>query len=315
MGFSLSQVLGLSSATPDPNLAVALQQQQQQQAAAKAAAEAEAARAREAELRAQARSSAVSGAAQSARDYFANRGLDPNVYGSNIDAAINDILSRVNEADPNPGSYFNDVGANVYSDLESAGRNRALTSVDQRFGPDYASGRIGSNVADPYIEDILQSQRGDVDRYINNLLARGVIKESGAEAARKDVGRQEATAKEKLRGIGESTIASGRGGIEDIIGQARSAAGSVRLGQNFDPSSYESRVNESINSFLSGLPNAIQSQVTEPLFSVGDLPALAGAASGAQNTNFDPKAIAGVYQTEEEKKKKKEEAAPTGTIF
>lgn len=276
---------------------------QQQRAAAQAKADAEAERQRvEAEL-AQRRTSSSTAAQQAARDYFSQRGLDPNQYGSQIDSYINNILSGVSKTDPNPESYFTDAGQGAYGSLTSAQQQKALGEVNQLFSPDYSYGAIASTADDPYLAEIEAKQRGEADRYIQNLLSRGVITGTGAQEANRNLDTQAAAAREKLRTIGDNTLASGRSSLEDIANQARLTASGLNLGQSFDPTTYWSRAQDTIGSFLGNLGDTIKSQVTSPLFQIGDLPWVAGAASGAQNTKFDPKALAGIYQTDEEKKK------------
>lgn len=265
--------------------------QQQQADAAQAAANAKAA---EEKARLQAiRDQAVGTARGSAQKYFSDRGLDPNAYGSDIESQLNDLLSTVNSNDPTPGLYLKNLGEQTFSNLQNAARDRATRSVDTSFSPDYTFQRIGDTLDDPILSNINASERSKADDYISNLLKRHVITDTGAAGAERNLDEQGNRVRSQLSDIGGDVLESGRSKLGDILGRARSTAGNIALGQDFSVAPYQSELDRTYGDFVGGLDQSIRSQLNGPLYDTSGLANIAGSASGAQNTKFDPLALAG----------------------
>jgi len=252
------------------------------------------------------RTTAANTARTGAQRYFSERGLDPTAYSSNIDEEINNILGTIGSKDPTPGMYFKDFGANVFGRSQDAARDRALRSVDSRFSPDYEFSRIANTADDPFISQIDTEQRGKANEYIDRLLKRGVITDTGATGAYKDLDDQGAGVRSQLNDIGSDLLSGGRDSLGAILGRARGAAGGLSLGNNFDIGGYQGELDQTFNDFIGGLGERFRGSITEPLYDTSGLAATAGSASGAQNTKFDPFALAGQDDpaAEEDKKKK-----------
>lgn len=267
-----------------------LSQQQQAQAKADADAAAEAARL------AGVRTSATEQARQSAQRYFSNMGVDPARYSGDIESQLQDLLGTVNPNDPTPGLYLKNLGEQTFSNLQNAAKERAGRDVNLAFAPDYENQRITNTLDDPILSDINAAQRGDADKYIQNLLSRHVITEPGAAGARAKLDEQAPAVQSQLENIGSDVLAEGRGKLSDILGRARGAAGNIVLGQDYSTAPYQSELDQAYNDFVSGLGTNIKGQLgSAPLYDTSGLAAAAGAASGAQNTRFDPNALAGIY--------------------
>lgn len=284
-------------APPDNSLAVAqFQAQEAERARAREKADADAAAQKLAELR----SSTRNNAATSTNQYFQSLGLDPTNYATDIDSYLNQIMSGINPSDPNPGSYFSTAPTDIYGNLTKTAQTRAGTALDKIFTPNYASTRITNTLDDPYIANIIAEQRSGADAIIQNMLKRGVITDTGAGAASKDLDNQLPGIRTKLNTIGDQAIAGGQQKLNDIINQARTTAGTIKLGQSFDPSTYSTNVDQAFNDFLGSLGDTIKSNVSGNLFNTAGLSSVAGAAQGAGNTAYNPKAAAGVIDDSEE---------------
>jgi hypothetical protein len=253
------------------------------------------------------RTSAADTARTGAQRYFTERGLDASKYGSNIDEEINNILGTISSSDPTPGLHFKDFGQNVYNRAQESARDRATSNLSKQFGPDYEYGKIANTADDPFLAQIDTEQRGKANEYIDRLLKRGVITDTGASGAYKGLDEQGAGVRSQLSGIGGDILAGGRDDLGKILGRARSAAGGLSLGNDFDIGRYQSELDQTFNDFMGGLGEKIKGSITEPLYDTSGLASLAGSTSGAQNTKFDPFALAGQEApvAEDETKKKK----------
>ena len=259
----------------------------------------EAARVRQAEL-AQLRTDALTSGRSNVNQYFTNQGLVPDDYASTIDAEINRILSGISRDDPNPGAYFQNAGPTVYDTAQSGFRNQLMRTLDSIFAPNFETQRLPYTIDDPIIGGIHAEQRGRADDIIKNMLQRGVINQTGYNAAAADLDRQSPGVTARLNEIGTGLIASGQTSLRDIANQGRSSASQSRLGQQFDPYSYSSQADTAFNDFINSLGTNIRAALPGDLFSTSGLGAVAGAGQGAQNTKFDPRALSGLTSDTDE---------------
>lgn len=237
---------------------------------------------------------------QGAMDYFTTQGLDPDQYTSAITSRANTTRSGIPQLDANPGSYFQNLGQMVFEAEQEAARNKALRSFDTFAPSGFSSNRIADTTDDPFIESILGERQKTAMDYLNNLLARGVVTQSGFDAGRQNIEGQAGTARARLNEIGMGELNRGRTSAENIANEGRTAASNLRLGSAFDPFSYSTRINSGFEEFFSGLGDRLRAAAPTDLFTTSGLANVAGAAQGAQNTPFDPKGIAGLFDEEED---------------
>lgn len=240
------------------------------------------------------RTSSIGSAHTDANRFFADRGLDPTQYGGAIDDRINSILGTTAEDDPNVGSYFKDIGSDVYGRSLDSARTKAVHGVNDVFTPNFESSRISDTADDPYLAQIDTEQRGNADNYITNLLKRHVITDAGAAGAERNLDSQGARVRTQLGSLGDSMLAGGRQKLTDIANKGRQTAQTLDLGQTFDPSTFGSEADTASSKFLGSLGDSLRSGVSGNLYDTSGLGAIAGAAQGGQNTNFDPRALAGL---------------------
>lgn len=250
----------------------------------------------------------------SANQYFQSRGVDPNQYSSDILNEANLRKSSVPQLAGEVGSYFSGIGEEVYQSLTDALRGRTQRSINTLAPEGFARQRIADTADDSIIASILAEQRGDAEAYAGRLKDRGVITDNGLAAALEDIGRQANTGSFKLSELGSGILAGGRGELENIVNRGRSRASTLDLGDTFDPfANTGTELNDFTTDFLTNLGNRFRSQAPTNLFDVSGLPVLAGAAQGAGNTAFDPKAVAGLLGDEDEDED--EENTNTGGVF
>lgn len=240
-------------------------------------------------------------ALQDIMDYFSDRGLDPTAYQSDIDRAIQQTLLGIPEGATNLPGYFTDIASNLYQDIAESGQIKNMTALNNMFMPGFEQNYIPNTMDDAILAEILAGGRTEADKYIQNLLDRGVITPAGFTAAQNDVVAQEARIKAMLDQLGGQVLTSGREKLGDIANQAKLFAGQLMPGQAFDPNTYNTQIQSALADFSGNLGNQIRALLPEgSLFKTGGLAARAGAGQGAQNTKFSPNALAGIFEEDEE---------------
>lgn len=239
------------------------------------------------------RTTATGNARTDALKYFQDRGIDPTAYGGDIDRKIAEALSTAPAGDANVPAYLTGIGQSVYTNAQDAARAKAGRDVSSVFGPEFDRSRIADTAGSDVTGDIFGKQRTTADDYINNLFKRGVITPTGVAGAEKGLDEQGARVRTQLEGLRTDALSKGRQSLTDIANRGKEAASTLQLGSNFNPSTYGTEADAATSSFLGSLGDTLRSKVSGNLFDTSGLASLAGAAQGAQNTKFDPKALAG----------------------
>jgi hypothetical protein len=280
-----------SSPPPDNSLAV----EQSRQAADKEARAAQDAKdlAHKQEL-AGMRTTARGGATGNVNDYFSSHGVDPTKYAGSIESQLNNILSGISPSDENPGSAFTGAGASIWDNLQTGARTKAQSDLNKVFSPNYEMTRVPFTLDDPYLSGIESEQYSDADKIIKNMLDRGVLTQSGYTTAQGDLENQRAGVRSRLNEIGTGILSGEQQQLRDISNRARQTAGSLELGNDFDPYTYSSEADTNFSSFLNSLGDNIRAQIPGKLFNTTGLAAIGGAGQGAGNTAYNPAAASGV---------------------
>lgn len=270
--------------------------------------------ARKAELAGMRTSGRASGQS-SAEQYFRQQGLDPAAHSSDIQSKLDAIMSGISPDDPNPGSYFKDAGQGIYSDLEAGQRGKAGRDLDAIFSPDFEMRRLAMTTDDPYLAGVEAEQRGKADEIVKRMLDRGVITDSGYNAALADLDRQGAGVKSRLNEIGTGLLGTGQQSLRDVANRGRQAASTLRVDQPFSAQDFGSEADRLTSEFLANLGTGIRSRLPGDLFDTAGLGGIAGAAQGGQNTKFDPAALAGVDTGSNIDRKEEEDPTKQTPLF
>lgn len=250
--------------------------------------------------------SAYSSGEIDAQSYFTSRGLDPSQYNADITNTLSQRRGTVPQLDASPGSYFNNVGQDVYNRLTEGDRAKFNRTIDSFAPAGFADRRITNDLDDPIIAGLLEESYATADDYTRNLLDRGVITVSGYEAALGDLDKQRPGANARLQELGLGILEGGRSGLRDLASEARQGAAAYELGGHFNPFNFESDIDRSYTDFFTGLSDTFRAQAPSKIFDTAGLSGVAGAAQGAGNTAFDPNALAGIGVDEEEEDRKVE---------
>lgn len=250
----------------------------------------------------------TSGGINQANDYFSNLSVDPSQYDSQIKNAVKSAVAG-------GATDVSGIGRNLYDQLGNARSTRTLREFDEFAPADFERSRIQDTADDEIIAGLLEGGRGSADQYVNNLLNRGVITESGAGAARSDLDRQAPGIQSLLTDLGNTFIAGGRGNLSDIANRGRLAASNLELGSpEFDVSRYSGDIDAAFDEFMGSLGGKFAAQAPKSLFETTGLANVAGAAQGAGNRPFDPKAVSGAFLGGPEEDEDENRTSPL-TIF
>jgi hypothetical protein len=301
-----------SSPPPDNSLAV----EQSRQAAQKEAQAAQDAKdaAHKAEL-GTLRGTARTGASGAVNDFFNSQGVDPSKYAGSIESQLNNILNGISPTDENPGAAFSGAPQSVYDNLQTAGRTKATQGVNQFLPAGYEMTRVQSTLDDPYLAGVEGEQYSDADKIIKNMLDRGVLTQSGYGSAQKDLETQRAGVRSRLNEIGTGLLTKEQQALRDIGNSARTTAGSLQLGADFDPNTYSHQADQSFNDFINSLGDSIRAQVPGQLFNTAGLAAIGGAGQGAGNTAYNPSAASGITTDDSADDPNKDKSSNPNSIF
>lgn len=303
----------MSAPSPPPDNSLAVEQQREQaQREAQAAADAKEL-AHKQEL-AGLRNTSRAGATGAVGNYFASRGIDPQRYAGSIESQLNDIMSGISPTDENPGAAFKGAGQTIYDTLQTGERTKATDALNRTFSPNYEMTRVPFTLDDPYLSGIESEQYSDADKIIKNMLDRGVLTPAGYSSAQADLENQRAGVRSRLNEIGTGLLTGEQQKLRDVANTARQTAGSLQLGQDFDPSSYSSQADQSFNDFIGTLGDQIRAALPGKLFNTAGLAAIGGAGQGAGNTAYNPQAAQGL-QTDDTTDTTKDTTKNPNSIF
>lgn len=229
---------------------------------------------------------AVTGAKTTGQNYAGSRGLDPTSMDSVIDRIISDAKLKVPKGDSNPGSYFtSDLFSTGFANEETNRRAGYTGQVNNKFNAGYDRNLIGDTSDDAILDAILGEQRASAEKQLQFNRARGVINDTGYNEAQNRFSGQEAAARSTLGSIGDAVLGTVRGGLNDIKGEAGSAASSWNLGNSdFSVDPYWGRANEYATTAKTGLEGKVRSAVgSTQLFDIPSILAAAGTAQGPIN--------------------------------
>jgi hypothetical protein len=243
---------------------------------------------------AQLRSDATGFGRSSAEGYFQSQGLVPDDYITGIERQLQSILGGIPRDDPNPSSYFTNIGPQAYQSEQEAFRNRLMRELDRIAPPNFENTRIASTLDDPTLGAVQAEHRGNAESIVKNMLDRGVITDAGYQGALADLDRQGAGVTSRLGELGNLALEGGRQTLRDTANTGRSTASQINLGTQFDPFSVGSEIDQEFSEFINSLGTNIRGRVQGDLYDTAGLARVAGQAQGGQNTAFNPAALAGI---------------------
>jgi hypothetical protein len=179
----------------------------------------------------------------------------------------------------------------------TATRSAAMSNVAQFFTPEYQTGWLPDTLTDPLETQVYGEERAKADEYLNRLLKRGVITETGKAAAAANLESQGARVRSQLNDISNMLLGAEREKLAGYEGRAKQRASSLGVGESFDPTPFYTGAQTELGTFTSGIGDLYRSQIPTDLFDTASLGSIAGGAQFAGNRPFDPDITPGTTYT------------------
>jgi hypothetical protein len=157
--------------------------------------------------------------------------------------------------------------------------------VNSTFTPGFDTSLLEDTADDGILNSILGSQRTNAETQLDFNRKRGLLNDSGYNEALNDLNRQGSAGMATLTGIGDSVLGKGRQQLNNIKGEAGTAASGYTLGMpEFSVDPYYSRANEKANTLKGSLEGDIRSALGGTnLFDVASAIGKGGTAQGPIN--------------------------------
>lgn len=227
-------------------------------------------------------------ATDSINDYFSKRGLDPTKYTDDINRTVSNASQHVADLDPDPaGKYAATMGSDLYNSIQSGKQTQNLSAYNAKFAPDYSQKLIGDDLVGSSVSSIVNSQLDPLNSQLENAHKRGTLNDVGYQAALKALGDSRTSATSTVTGLANNVLSKDRGDLDAYIGGGRSFAGTVPLGSDFDPATYEAGAQTRAKQFKDSFGGDLTNAVGTSKFS--DLTSLLNAGGAVQGAT-DPTA-------------------------
>jgi hypothetical protein len=214
-----------------------------------------------------------------------DRNVFADPYMDRINQAVADQQALIPTNDKNAGSYFGkDFVDNVINGITASERGKVTKQVSSKYSPTFADNMFSNDANDSYINKILEGQRTEATQSIDRARARGNLDDMGYGRAQARIGELSSAGFNTANTLADAKIQGYRGSVNDIINNAKSAAGAYNLGDSFNLDDYDAQIANKQTEFgknVEGDTNAALSGQT--FFDIGDILNKGGIAQGAVN--------------------------------
>lgn len=234
------------------------------------------------------RQTAYDQAMQSIGRTFQLQGVNSDPYwATDIKPALDRAYSSVQDLDPNPGAAFSPtLGTDILNNVTSGRRTQVTNQLNNQFDPNYAQNLIPDSTLDQYVPSIVNQQFDPLSSQLTNAQKRGTLTDTGYNAALSALNQKRGAATSQVSDLGRTILGTDRSGINDLISGAKTTAAGLSLGQQFDPTSYDTQAKTLASSDLSNFGGALTNAVGDTKFAtLTDLLNAGGAVQGASNPN------------------------------
>jgi hypothetical protein len=226
---------------------------------------------------------AVEGARSNAFNQAEMQGFDIGELTPYIDNTIRSIQSTIPTGSENPNSFFNGTLESALAAATGAKRGEFNRQISSFAPTGFEDNLIVDTMDDNIINSILDTEFGKAKTFVDNAATRGVLGDQGITAALRNLGEQRSGINFNLQDLGGGILEEGRSSIANIANKARSGASAYNFGEQFDPFSFSTRINDRVADFTGSLGDALRARAGSDLFDTSNLLNIGGAAQGAQN--------------------------------
>lgn len=174
--------------------------------------------------------------------------------------------------------------ASILDDYQQQRRAQYGQAIDE-FAPEgFAQERVGSDFGQSDIDRLHDEAMRDAQRFVERAHARGNLTDSGLNTAMGGLRDQSEDARTQLSDVADTQRGTLRDRLANIGQEAREGASRFQLGQQFDPSSFEGRIDDRLSQGREQFGSRVRSQAPmDSLFDQGGLISQAGVGQGVQN--------------------------------
>jgi len=170
----------------------------------------------------------------------------------------------------------------------------ALKQLNDTLGSGFESRYLPDTLDDPFINTALTSGRSKADEFIQNMLKRGVLNESGRGNAVKALDTQTGGITSKLNALGSALISSDRANLTNLANQKRAQAQGTPVGTEFDPTPLVNEIASTGQGYAGSFGTRFNASLPPgDLYDTSGIGAASGAVTGPQNVSYDPYAVEG----------------------
>jgi len=219
---------------------------------------------------------------------FQLQGVDPNAYmASDITPALQRQFNSVQDLSPNPAAAFpTTLGTDILNNITSGRRTQVTNQLNNQFDPNYAQNLIPDTTLSSAVPGIVNAQFDPLNAQLTNAQKRGTLTDTGYKGALDALNQKRAAATSQVTNLGQTILGTDRSGINDLISGAKNTAAGLTLGQQFDPSSYDTQARTLAGTDLTNFGGALTNAVGDTKFAtLTDLLNAGGAVQGATNPN------------------------------
>jgi len=170
----------------------------------------------------------------------------------------------------------------------------ALKQLNDALGSGFESRLLPDTLDDSFVNTALTSGRGKADEFIQNMLKRGTLTESGRGSAIKALDTQAGGVQSKLNALSSALLQGDRANLTNLANAKREAAQGTPVGTEFDPTPYVNEINAAGQGYAGSFGNRFNASLPPgDLFDTSGLASAGGAVTRPQNISFDPYAQEG----------------------
>lgn len=178
-------------------------------------------------------------------------------------------------------NYYSDqFGKNALDAEELRRRNDYTTQLNAKGYRNQLEGAFGDTADDSIIESIINPQYQQAQDLLTNQQKRGTLTNTGFNYGMKALGEQRNAANTRLQGIGAQQRSTLSGGVNDYLDSIYGKASGYKLGEQFDPNSFDTEFGNRLTSAQGGLEGGIRGAAPSNLFDTGTVLSNAGTAQG-----------------------------------
>lgn len=237
------------------------------------------------------RQTAYDQALEAVKRSFGLQGVDPNAYlTSDIVPTLQRTMNAIPTDDPNPSKYFTDtLDDDILNNLTSGRRTQVSNQFNSIFTPDYANQLLPDSTVDQYAGTILGEQFDPLSQQLENAFKRNTLDQSGFDAANKLLASKRSSGLATIQNLGRDILTSDRDAVGGIVSGGRNALSNLSLGQQFDPTTYDTQARSRASSELGSFAGELRSKLGDTKFTnLGELINAGGGAQGPINAGVDP---------------------------